>query len=107
MFDFYRGLPPMRYLPTTGLEAAILFWYNGLVMSAYISTWVWGHAPPEKLGALRSLLHWKKLVVIPKMGYLRHLPLLPQCTATAFVYSKFQYGMNICIKVHNSPKVSQ
>ena len=45
----------------------------------------------------KSLPHWKKLEVIPKMGYLRHLPLLPQCTVTAFVYSKFQYGMNICI----------
>ena len=36
MFNFYQGLPPMRYISTTGLEAAILFWYNGLVMSAYI-----------------------------------------------------------------------
>ena len=36
------------------------------------------------------------------------LPLLALCRVTAFVYSKFQYGMNICIKAHKySPKGSQ
>ena len=33
-----------------------------------------------------------------KMGHLSCwtlLPLLPQCTVTTFVYSKFQYGMKV------------
>ena len=58
--------------------------------------------------------HWKKLEVnltqnvLPQSQDLYHLPLLQQCRVTTFVYSKFQYDINICIKVHKySPKVSQ
>ena len=59
-------------------------------------------------------MHWKKLEVnltqngLPQLQDLYHLPLLPQCRVTVFVYSRFQYGMNTCIKAHKyCPKVSQ
>ena len=32
---------------------------------------------------------------LPQFQDLYRLPLLPQCRVTTFVYSKFQYGMNI------------
>ena len=41
---------------------------------------------------------------IPQLQDLYHLPLLPQCRVRAFVYSKFQYGMNIYIKHINTPQ---
>ena len=53
-----------------------------------------------------SVIHWKKLEDIltqnglPQLQDLYLLTLLPQCSFRAFVYSKFQYGMNICIKAH-------
>ena len=37
---------------------------------------------------------------LPQLQDLYHHPLLPQCMVRAFVYSKFQYGMNICVKPH-------
>ena len=43
---------------------------------------------------------------LPQLQDLYHLPLLPQCSVRAFVYSMFQYGMNICIK-HKNTQVSQ
>ena len=46
--------------------------------------------------------------LLPQLQDLYHLPLLPQCRVTVFVYSKFQYGMNTCIKAHKyCPKVNQ
>ena len=45
---------------------------------------------------------------LPQLQDLYCLPLLPQCRIRAFVYTKFQYGMNICIEGHKySPKVRQ
>ena len=45
---------------------------------------------------------------LPQFQDLYRLPLLPQCRVTAFVHSKFQYGMNICIQAHKYfPKGSQ
>lgn len=35
---------------------------------------------------------------LPQLQDLYHLPHLPKCRVTAFLYTKFQYGMTICIK---------
>ena len=74
----------------------------------------WHYFSSNRYGAAAEIVPLEKVEVnliqngLPQFQGLYRLPLLPQCRVTTFVYSKFQYGMNICIKAHKySPKGSQ
>ena len=71
------------------------------------------HFSSNRYDAAAEIVPLEKLEVnltqngLPQLQDLYHLTLLPLCRVRAFVYSKFQYGMNICIKAHKySPKGS-
>ena len=88
--------------------------------SVKLSQCLCSHSCPEKwlqfvgihdhMYLVHDNLHWKKTRTqngLPQLQDLYHFPVLPQCRVIAFVYSKFQYGMNICIKAHKySPRAN-